>query len=140
MYRRSVPALNGLATKQFDATRTYSEVVHFVNVYVTEPHPMTDPSPYTGTPLERRYSTRRQPTTYRDRVALAGEVAALLEGEQIVLVDEMSPRPRVNPVWCSYGPMPNSAYLITMDGTLHLVQQWEDPRQLETAIDELLRR
>jgi len=133
-----VPALDALATKPFDDTRTYADVVHFLNIYVPEPHPQSpDPSPYTGRVSERAYSERRQPRTYDERVALAREVKGLLEGNQLVLVDEMAPL-RSNPVWCSYGPMPNCAYLIDQSGTVVTAQMWVDVEAMETAIDELL--
>ncbi len=133
-----MPALNALATTPFAGNRTYSDVVHFVHVYVPEPHPKgPDPSPYTGSVMERGYSERRQPRTYDERVAVATEVAAMLEGHQRLLVDELSPR-RSNPVWCSYGPMPNSAYLIDQSGVMRVVQLWVDAAKMQTAIDELL--
>lgn len=133
-----MPALDELATKPFDEGRTYSDVVHFVNIYVPEPHPMSpDPSPYFARVNERVYSEVRQPRTYDERVSLAREVSMLLEGDQLMLVDEMPPL-RNNPVWCSYGPMPNLAYLIDRTGTVRLAQQWEDPPKIEAAIDELL--
>ena len=46
-----------------------------------------------------------------------------------VLVDEMD-----NPVWCTYGAMPNSAYLIGTDGTIVEKQAWYKPQLMEEAI------
>lgn len=133
-----MPALNTLATKPFDGHRTYADVVHFVHVYVPEPHPESpDPSPYSGYVNERAYSERRQPRSYDERVTLAREADALLEGNQLMLVDEMTPL-RGNPVWCSYGPMPNLAYLIDQSGTVRVAQKWVDAVKMEAAIDELL--
>lgn len=133
-----MPALNTLATKAFNGNQTYSDVVHFVHIYVPEPHPMgPDPSPYTGRLSERGYSQRHQPRTYDERVAVATEVAAMFEGNQRLLVDELSPR-RSNPVWCSYGPMPNSAYLIDQRGVIRVVQQWVNAANMQAEIDELL--
>jgi len=134
-----VTALNELATKSFDGHSSYAQVVRFVHVYVIEPHPATpDISPYTGAVWEAEYSTKNQAMTYADRVALAAETAALLEGEQRMLVDDMQPLERDNPVWCSYGPAPNSAYLVRQDGTLHTVQEWLTVEAIEEAIDSLL--
>ncbi len=132
-----MPALNTLATKAFNGDQTYSDVVHFVHVYVPEPHPLGDPSPYTGELSVRAYSQRAQARTYDERVVVAGEVVAMLEGDQTMLVDEMAPL-RSNPAWCSYGPMPNSAYLIDRRGIMRVVQEWTDAREMETAINELL--
>lgn len=50
-----------------------------------------------------------------------------------VLVDEID-----NPVWCSYGRMTNSAFLIGMDGYIVLRQDWNDAARLEKAIREYL--
>lgn len=135
-----MPALNTLATTQFDATRTYGDVVRFVHVYVVEPHPMApDPSPYRGDVWEADYSQRAQPRAYGERVALAKEVAMLLEGNQLMLVDDLTPETRDNPLWCSYGPAPNSAYLIGQDGELQVVQRWVSVDAMRLAIDQLLR-
>ena len=131
-------ALNTLATRQYNASEDYSDVVHFVHVYVPEPHPMRpDPSPYTGRVAEREYSQRPQARTYSEREAAASEVAAMLEGPQLMLVDEFLPM-RSNPVWCSYGPMPNPAYLIDQRGIVRLAQNWVDTYEIEKEILELL--
>ena len=50
-----------------------------------------------------------------------------------VLVDEMD-----NPLWCTYGRMPNNAFLIGRDGRIVMRQDWNDARQLEQAIREYL--
>lgn len=46
-----------------------------------------------------------------------------------VLVDEMD-----NPLWCTYGPAPDIAYLIGTDGKIVEKQGWYDPEQMESAI------
>lgn len=133
-----MPALNTLAGKLFDANRTYSDVVHFVHINVVEPHPSSpDPSPYSGEAWGNEYS-RPQPLTYQARVSIAGDVKALLVGNQTVLVDDLTPRARNNPLWCSYGPNPNAAYLIDRSGTLRVVQKWIDVSTMEAAIRQLL--
>ena len=67
-----MPSLNQLATKPYDAQRTYADVMHFVHVIVIEPHPLLpDPSPYTGKSWEGPDSTIRQPRTYEERVEAA---------------------------------------------------------------------
>ena len=43
-----------------------------------------------------------------------------------------------NPMWCSYGRRPNNAYLIGQDGLVVLTQQWNDPVEMENAIQRLL--
>lgn len=46
-----------------------------------------------------------------------------------VLVDEMD-----NALMCTYGPAPNIAYLIGMDGKIIAKQAWYDPEKMESAI------
>ena len=46
-----------------------------------------------------------------------------------VLVDEMD-----NPIWCTYGPLPNCAYLIDTDGTVLEKETWYNPEEMEKAI------
>lgn len=46
-----------------------------------------------------------------------------------MLVDEID-----NPLWCTYGPAPNIAYLIGTDGTVIAKQGWYEPAKMETAI------
>ena len=50
-----------------------------------------------------------------------------------VLVDEMD-----NPLWCTYGRLPNSAFLIGRDGRIVVHQDWNDARRLEQAVREYL--
>ena len=134
-----MPDLNQLATKQYDENTTYDELVHFVHVFVVEPHPVSpDPSPYTGTVWEMSYSTKNQAFTYDERVATAREIDSLLEGTQLLLVDDLVPGALNNPVWCTYGPCPNCAYMIGQDGTIDTTQEWFSDTPMETAIDELL--
>jgi hypothetical protein len=135
-----VPALNSLATTAFDASSTYDQRVHFVQVYVIEPHPQDpDPSPYRGTVCEAEYSSKGQPKTYAERVQNARDVLPSIQGNQFQLVDDLTPGAHNNPVWCTYGPCPNCAFLIRQDGILDTVQTWVDATDLQSAIDALLR-
>jgi len=45
------------------------------------------------------------------------------------LVDEID-----NPLWCTYGPAPDIAYLIGTDGTIVKKQIWADSQLMEEAI------
>jgi hypothetical protein len=47
-----------------------------------------------------------------------------------VLIDEFD-----NPVWCTYGPAPNIAYLIDRDGIIIEKQGWYQPELMEKAIE-----
>ena len=85
-------------------------------------------SPGEGNPLA-------QPVTYEERVQLAARTIAE-EGLTVpVLVDRMD-----NPVWCTYGPAPDIAYLIGTDGRIVEKQGWYQPQLMETAIIDYLRR
>lgn len=98
-----------------------------------------DVSPNTGTVWEFEYSTIRQPLVYDDRVAAAQDTEDLLEGNQLVLVDDLTPGQQNNPVWCTYGPCPNCAYLIGQDGVIVTVQTWAFLAGMKAEIDQLLR-
>jgi hypothetical protein len=131
-------SLDNLAVKSFDASNTYSDKVHFVHIYSVEAHPLSpDPSPYSGEVWELAYSTKPQVRTYPERVAYAATVEPYRAGTQLVLADELTPLPRNNPVWSSYGPCSNGAYLIGMDGRIKAAQLWQNTNDLETAIDSL---
>jgi hypothetical protein len=135
-----VTPLNTLARKAFDGATTYDQVVHFVQVYIVEPHPEGDPSPYSGEVWEAEYSGGHpQVTTCPERVAYAREVKPELQGSQTMLVDDLTPGDMNNPAWCTYGPCPNCAFLIGQDGILAKVQTWFNDSDMEAAIDDLLR-
>jgi hypothetical protein len=139
LYRRSAPLLTALAHRAFDQSQTYAEVVHFVTVYVVEPHPQSpDPSPYTGEVWENVFSAYRQPRTRDERAALASEAQASAGGGQRMLVDELTPDSRDNPVWCTYGPAPNPAYLIAPDGIVVAAQMRLDVSEMKASVEELL--
>jgi hypothetical protein len=55
-----------------------------------------------------------------------------------MLVDDLTPESRDNPLWCSYGPAPNSGYLIDRTGGLRVVNRWTDLSEMEETIDAIL--
>jgi hypothetical protein len=115
----------------------YGDRVHFVIVYTIEAHPAEpDVSPYRGRIWTQEYSMYRQPMTYAARMAPA---QATVTGGQLMLIDDLGPGAR-NPVWCTYGPAPNSAFLVGQDGTIEMSQLWFDPRTMEQAIQAVLSR
>lgn len=110
-----------------------------VHLYVIEPHPQSpDVSPYTGEVWEGTYSTKPQPMTYEERVSDAGDMQLNITGNQLLLIDDLTPGQRNNPVWCTYGPCPNCAYLIGSDGIIKKVQTWVDVDEMKKAVDGLL--
>lgn len=86
---------------------------------------------------EGEHSDIHQPLSYPERVAAAQLMEPLIEGPQLVLVDDLQPG-LDNPAWCTYGTCPNCAFLIGQDGRLHTVQSWADVAQLEAAMRELV--
>lgn len=105
---------------------------------MVEPHPLGDPSPYGGQPWESRYSTLPQPMSYGERVGHAQQMLPELEGNQRILVDDLTPGGMNNPLWCTYGTCPNCAFLIGQDGILQTVQTWLDVEGMRAAMDALL--
>ncbi len=136
-----MPALNELAEKTYAGSETYADRVHIVHIYVIEPHPKSpDVSPYTGTVWEGEYSSKHQPLTYAERLAAARDTKLLLEGNQLILIDDLVPGDDNNPVWCTYGPCPNCAYLIRQDGIVDTVETWLDVAAMQSKIDALLQQ
>ena len=76
---------------------------------------------------------------FADSGTTARETAALLEGNQLLLIDDRPPGHLNNPVWCTYGTSPNSASLIRQDGILDTAQLWLDAAEMEEAINNLLK-
>jgi len=134
-----VPALNSLVDKLYDGTHTYGDLIHFLHIYVVEPHPKgPDIAPNSGTVWEGPYSTLGQAFTYDDRVTNAANMIPLITGNQIILIDDLRPNGPDNPLWCTYGPCPNCAYLIGQDGTIKRVQRWISASSMETSMIDLL--
>lgn len=79
-----------------------------------------------GITWEFDYSNITRPKTYHGRKELAKKK---LEEWNLsparLVVDEVQPL-RNNPLWCTYGPSPRSAYLIRKDGIIELAQTWFD--------------
>jgi len=70
-----------------------------------------------------------EPQSYDERTELTRKTVAT-EGIIVpVLVDEMD-----NAVWLSYGPAPNTAYLIGANGKIVKKQGWYQPQEMEVAI------
>jgi hypothetical protein len=118
-----------------DLYEKYGNNLHFIIIYTVEAHPAGSASPYSDQEWTGAYSTDEagnpvtQPETYQERHDLARK-AVVAEGITVpVLVDEID-----NPLWCTYGPAPNIAYLIGTDGTIVTRQDWFNPTGMETAI------
>lgn len=116
--------------------KKFSGKAHFLTVYAIEPHPsFPDPSPFRGRPFLLHYSDAAQPRTYAERRALAATTQKKLTPERRVLVDDLD-----NPVWCTYGPAPNAAFIIRQDGIIEAAHPWMHVESLETSLEALLDR
>jgi len=96
-------------------------------------------SPYSNKEWTGSYSNDEegnpvgQPLTYEERAELARKTAVEAGINVPLLVDEID-----NPVWCTYGPAPNIAYLIGTDGKIIAKQGWYTPKLMEQAITSYL--
>lgn len=108
-----------------------------MHVYTLEAHPEApESSPYSGTVWEAEYSTVPQAETYAERRALAARTAELVTGGQLMLVDALDLDALVNPVWCTYGPAANAAYVIRQDGTIAYAAKWTDAGEIARVLRE----
>jgi len=113
----------------------YSDEIHFITVYTVDAHPAASDSPYADREWTAAFSTDDegnpvgQPTSYEERTELARKTAIESDIRTTLLVDEID-----NPVWCTYGPAPNIAYLIGTDGKIIYKQGWYDPILMEQEI------
>ncbi|MCK6550797.1 hypothetical protein L6R52_33475, partial [Myxococcota bacterium] len=109
---------------------------HFVTVYVIEPHPtFPDASPFRGRPFKLHFSDASQPRSYAERRAHGAATQSKIAPERRVLVDDLD-----NPVWCTYGPAPNAAFIIRQDGVIEAAHPWLHVESLEGSLEALLDR
>jgi hypothetical protein len=117
----------------------YDGGVKFIIVYIVEAHPVGSVCLYTGEEWTTSASHDKggnpltQPATYQERVAQSTQMVRELGITIPVLIDEMD-----NPLWCTYGPAPNIAYLIDSDGKIIGKQGWYDPQLMKVVIEEYL--
>lgn len=133
VFRNKVPRINQIAAQHAAQLTT-------IVVYTVEAHPVNDISPYFGAVNTGQQNISagilyEQPETYGERKAV---LQALLDSMQIdvpVYLDGPC-----NPWWNYYGPQPNNAYLIGLDGTIHTHHDWFDklPEDIDCDIEDLL--
>ena len=125
-FRRQVAATEALIAE-------YRDRVHFVVVYVMEAYPA---SPGRSSPFshDTQGDPITQPQAYEQRVRLASLCVKDAGITAMVLVDEIN-----NPIWQVYGPAPNLAYLISMDGKITEAQLWYDSSKMKSAIIDYLK-
>ena len=124
--------------------KLYGSRVSFVLVYVVDPHPLhPDPSPYSGAVWEFGYSKFRQARTFGERLDYANNVSTLGVFDEVLADGLQTTAPTAssssllkmnNPLWCSWGPAPNAAWIIGKDGSVVLAQTWFEVPSLPTRI------
>jgi len=116
----------------------YKDIAHFLIIYTIDAHPIGSASPYSTKEWPAAFSKDKsgapvlQPQSYEQRAALARKTIDEAGIRVPVLVDDFD-----NPVWFTYGPAPNIAYLINKDGTVILRQSWYDALKMEESIIKL---
>lgn len=116
----------------------YSNDLTVLLLYIVEPHPIIDSSPYN--PGEWVTSANlnanilyRQPTTYGERKDIAYDMLDSLEYQPKLLLDGPC-----NEWWYNYGQGPNRSYLINRNGTVFYKKDWLTSETMTPAIDSLL--
>ena len=114
-----------------DLYKKYGDAVSFITIYTKEANPIEqNPAQFSrdakGTPVT-------QAKLYDERAAMAAKTIAEAKVAMPVLVDEMD-----NPLWCTYGRLPNNAFLIGSDGRIVTRQDWNNAGDLERAINSYL--
>ena len=127
------PAFRQQSAGNNDLYQKYGAIISFITIYIKEANPIEqNPAEFShdakGTPVS-------QPKLYEERVAVAAKTIAEAKITMPVLVDEID-----NPLWCTYGRLANSGFLIGMDGRIVTRQDWNDGRGLERAINSYLGR
>lgn len=113
--------------------------MHFITIYTVEAHPIGSVSPYSDKEWPAACSRDKagnpigQPPAYEERLKQARKMVSELGIMVPVLIDEFD-----NPVWCTYGPAPNIAYLVDREGTIIEKQGWYDPQRMENAISKIV--
>jgi len=125
VFRRHIEAIKAIV-------RDYTGRADVLVIHGPQAHPAQDPSPYRGTPWPLKYSRVDLAHTWEERAKQGLEVETRA-GLQ-VLVDDMD-----TPFGCTYGTVPNGAFLIRTDGVIEAGHDWFDPTTMRGSLDALLR-
>lgn len=91
--------------------------------------------------MEHEYSNFRQPFEMKQRRSNAQRIGDTfaLDSRVAVLVDDLQPHNTTmggdNPIWCTWGPAPNAAWLVRQDRTVVLAQTWFKYGEMKAAMD-----
>lgn len=132
-YRNSLPVINEVQSLFGDQLTT-------VVVYTAEAHPIIDDSPYSGNVNPHAANIAagilyEQPSTYGERIEVVQDMLDSMDHAVPVVIDGAC-----NEWWQYYGPAPNIAYLIGMDGVIVARHTWFDqyPQDIVCDIEALL--
>jgi hypothetical protein len=133
VFRNKLSRINAVAT-------LYADQLTTILVYTPEAHPHLDISPYfgavnTGQANMNDGVLHEQPETYGERRSVVEEMLMDLDIQVPVYLDGPC-----NNWWNYYGPQPNNAYLIDVDGTVHTHHDWFDkvPENIDCDLADLL--
>ena len=133
VFRGKVPDIDAIAQK-------YGNQLSIFIIYVLEPHPDIDTSPYSGNVWTTSSNINegilyRQPVTYGDRVSIVQDMLNNMSISYEVLIDGPC-----NRWWNTFGPAPNNAYLIEPNGVIFAKHGWFNklPFDMSADIDSLL--
>ena len=133
VYRGKIPVINQIQA-------TYSSQLSTFIIYVVEPHPDVDVSPYSGqvwttAANQSEGILHRQPTTYGERKTIVSTMLNAMTIDVPVLIDGPC-----NEYWTNMAYAPNNAYLINTDGSVYVKHGWfhKAPKDIVADIDNLL--
>lgn len=134
VFRDRMTELNQMST-------FYGSQLNIYIVYVVEAHPKSPHvSPYSGTVWVTSQNQQQgvlygQPTTYGQRKQIVNTMTTSMTILPEILLDGPC-----NPWWSTYGPAPNNAYLIDVNGKVRSKNGWfnKAPDNLWCSIDSLL--
>lgn len=120
---------------------TYGKYISTYVIYTLEAHPIIDPSPYGANNIvadqtnEHDNVLYRQPQTYADRKSVEHDMSTRLMINAPVLLDAPC-----NQWMLNYGPAPNIAYLIDVQGIVRYKEPWLNLNgaSITNDIDQLL--
>lgn len=135
------PVFRGKIGEINDLVANYSNDITTYVLYVAEAHPDTDLSPYSGTVWTHsdNYNENilyRQPKTYGERKDIVSDMINNYTSINAPIIIDGP----CNYWWLNFGPAPNAAYLITVDGVVFSHHGWfnKAPHNMATDIDSLL--
>ena len=117
----------------------YGDQISVAVIYTVEAHP-TDISPYFGYPNPGSANTNQgilyeQPTTYGERLDIIDDMYAAMNVDFPLFIDGPCN------LWLeTFGPAPNTAYLISPDGSVYSRHPWFDayPDDIICDIEEMI--